>query len=257
VMRLQLDPALAEGYRSPAQRARRITEGWFRANMFCPACPSEKLGPTPDNTRVVDFVCPACGAEFQLKARSGRFGRKLRDAAYAPMMRRILENRCPHFAFLRYDTADWRVTELLLVPGHFVTRAVIERSRPLSRRARRAGWIGCNILLPMIPPHGRVHVVANRTPAPPPVVRAAWARFYWLAGRDVESRGWTADVLRCLAELGRREFTLAEVYAFEGELARLHPANRNIRAKIRQQLQVLRDRGIVRFLSRGRYALLK
>ena len=110
-MRLQLDPALAEGYRSPAQRARRITEGWFRANMFCPACPSEKLGPTPDNTRVVDFVCPACGAEFQLKARSGRFGRKLRDAAYAPMMRRILENRCPHFAFLRYDTADWRVTE--------------------------------------------------------------------------------------------------------------------------------------------------
>jgi type II restriction enzyme len=38
-------------------------------------------------------------------------------------------------------------------------------------------------------------------------------------------------------------------------LAKLHPANRNIRPKIRQQLQVLRDMGLVEFLGGGEYRL--
>lgn len=56
--------------------------------------------------------------------------------------------------------------------------------------------------------------------------------------------------------VARREkirFTLADVYRYEDELARLHPRNRHVRDKIRQQLQVLRDLGIVEFLGGGRY----
>jgi type II restriction enzyme len=33
----------------------------------------------------------------------------------------------------------------------------------------------------------------------------------------------------------------------------LHPQNRNIEAKIRQQLQMLRDHGLIEFLGNGRY----
>ena len=36
-------------------------------------------------------------------------------------------------------------------------------------------------------------------------------------------------------------------------MALKHPNNNNIRAKIRQQLQQLRDRGIISFLGNGRY----
>jgi type II restriction enzyme len=61
------------------------------------------------------------------------------------------------------------------------------------------------------------------------------------------------DVLNVLRGMGRKEFTLAEVYAFEGELARLHPANRFVRPKIRQQLQILRKMGFVKSLGQGRY----
>jgi len=43
------------------------------------------------------------------------------------------------------------------------------------------------------------------------------------------------------------------VYAKEGVIARLHPENRHVRDKIRQQLQVLRDKGLVEFLGRGEY----
>ena len=72
----------------------------------------------------------------------------------------------------------------------------------------------------------------------------------------VEARGWTLDVLNVVRGMGRREFTLAEVYAFAGELARLHPRNRFVRPKIRQQLQILRDLGFVEFLGSGQYGII-
>lgn len=66
-------------------------------------------------------------------------------------------------------------------------------------------------------------------------------------------RGWTLDVLRIVQSFGDREFGLMEVYAFERELSKLHPDNRHIRDKIRQQLQILRDLKFVEFLGGGRY----
>jgi type II restriction enzyme len=62
-------------------------------------------------------------------------------------------------------------------------------------------------------------------------------------------------VLRCVEMIGRQEFTLEEVYAFEAHLSGLYPMNQHVRQKIRQQLQVLRDRGFIEFLGRGRYRL--
>jgi type II restriction enzyme len=51
------------------------------------------------------------------------------------------------------------------------------------------------------------------------------------------------------------EFELAEIYESEEKLAKLHPANRHVRDKIRQQLQVLRDIGILEFRGAGQYSL--
>ena len=58
---------------------------------------------------------------------------------------------------------------------------------------------------------------------------------------DAKQRGWTLDVLNAVRSLGKTEFDLAEVYKSEGKLAKVHPANRHVREKIRQQLQGLRD----------------
>jgi len=63
-------------------------------------------------------------------------------------------------------------------------------------------------------------------------------------------------VLNIVRGLGRREFTLAEVYAEEATLARLHPQNRFVRPKIRQQLQCLRELGIIEFLGGGSYRVV-
>jgi type II restriction enzyme len=61
--------------------------------------------------------------------------------------------------------------------------------------------------------------------------------------------------LNVVRSLGKGEFTLGEVYAREAALARLHPQNRFVRPKIRQQLQILRDLGFVEFLGGGIYRL--
>ncbi len=59
----------------------------------------------------------------------------------------------------------------------------------------------------------------------------------------------------CVEAIGKPRFHLDDVYAFEAELSRLYPDDRHVRNKIRQQLQVLRDRGYLDFVSRGCYRL--
>jgi type II restriction enzyme len=252
-MDLGMNIALAEGYKAPPQIARVVTEAWFLEQMYCPACPSPHLTKTRDNTRVVDFICENCHAEFQLKAKSDHLGKRLRDAAYGPMRERISSGLAPHFAFLVYDRATWSVTSLLFVPGHFLTLSAIEPCKPLSASARRAGWVGCNILTTALPEDGKVFIVSDGRVSDRSTIREKWCRFSWLSDQPAEVRAWAADVLKCVQQIGRKRFSLDDVYSFRNELSRLHPKNNNIEAKIRQQLQILRDRGILRFLSRGEY----
>ncbi len=67
---------------------------------------------------------------------------------------------------------------------------------------------------------------------------------------------WKKDVFECLIDLKSDVFSLDEVYTFEKILKQLHPKNRNVQAKIRQQLQYLRDIGLVEFTRPGLYKKL-
>jgi len=86
-------------------------------------------------------------------------------------------------------------------------------------------------------------------------VRASYNRLRPLEKLQVEKRGWTLEVLQVVQSLGKLEFTLADVYAHADALAKLHPNNAHVRDKIRQQLQVLRDLGLLEFLGSGSYRL--
>ena len=61
--------------------------------------------------------------------------------------------------------------------------------------------------------------------------------------------------MNCIEKLGSKEFSLREVYAFEKILSEKHPENNHVKDKIRQQLQILRDRGYLYFIGVGRYRL--
>jgi len=254
-MDLRLPTEGLENYKSASQRARVGTESWGQANLFCPACDSPKLDGAPRNTVAVDYFCPACNSPFQLKSQSKPPGSKIVDAAYSEMKRAILEDRTPNLFVLHYDLDAWTVRSVLLVPHFAFALSALEKRPPLASTARRAGWVGCNILLDKIPVHARIPIVSEGTPHTPREVRTSYDRLRPLEKLHVEKRSWTLDVLQVVQALGKMDFTLTDVYAHDAALAKLHPKNAHVRDKIRQQLQVLRDLGLLEFLGSGSYRL--
>ena len=254
-MDLRLPTEGLANYKSASQRARICSESWGTQNLYCPCCESNRLTQLPGNTPAVDFRCPQCETGFQLKCSTKPFGRRLLDGAYSKMRHAILHDDTPHFFLLSYALDSMRVQNLLCIPDFAITESALEKRNPLAPTARRAGWVGCNILLDRIPVDARISIVKENRPAPPSEVRHAYNRLKPLASLKLENRGWTLDVLNAIGTLGKREFDLAEIYALEQPLRKLHPKNYHVRDKIRQQLQVLRDHGLLEFLGGGSYRL--
>lgn len=77
-----------------------------------------------------------------------------------------------------------------------------------------------------------------------------WRSTLFLRDASLNARGWLLAVMTVVEAVGNAEFDLDDVYAHEAALSALYPANHNTRPKIRQQLQVLRDRGWLAFTAR-------
>jgi len=242
-------------YKNASQRARVGTESWGASNFFCPSCQSPRLRPAPQGFAAVDYFCPSCDSPFQLKSQSRPIGAKIVDAAYSEMKRAIVEDRTPNLYVLHYDLADWAVRSVILVPHFAFALSAVEKRPPLAPTARRAGWVGCNILLDKIPEDARIPIVQSGKFRPTSEVRNAYQRLRPLEKLKSETRGWTLDVLNVVRSLKKTEFSLTDVYAHTAALAKLHPNNAHVRDKIRQQLQLLRDLGLLQFLSPGSYRL--
>lgn len=253
-MDLQCRIHLALGYKAGPQIARKVSEDWCARELYCPACDSNQLSVSKPNTPVFDFMCPRCEQIYQLKSSRNWGLRKIPDAGYETMVCAIRNDRVPNLLVLQYSV-DWLVKNLLLVPRFFFTESIIERREPLGPGARRAGWVGCNILLNRVPADGRIVMIGAGSCVPKRQVREQFSKIRRLADLPPSSRGWTVDVLNVVRRLGKHRFTLSNVYEHEAELSSVHPTNRNIRAKIRQQLQILRDMSLIEFVRPGEYAL--
>ena len=253
-----LDTAVAEGYTSKAQRSRVITESWAEENLYCPNCEADRIEAHRPGKRVEDFLCPSCDRRIQLKASRGGHGRRVANSAYDAKMEAIERNSAPDYAFMGFDPDIWCVTDLFYVPGYFMTPTVVEKRNPLSSGARRSGWVGSYILLDRIPEAGRIAIVADGSAISRSDARETFEQTAFLAEEGAEARGWTTAVMDCIDDLDLDQggrFELADVYHFEDRLAELYPDNQYVRAKIRQQLQVLRDEGLIEFLGDGEYRL--
>jgi len=253
-MNLQCSTELVAAYKAGPQIARVLSEYWCSRELYCPACDSNHISPSRVNTPALDFTCPKCEQTFQLKSSRIWNPKKIPDAAYDSMIRAIRSDRAPHLLLLQY-TSEWYIKNVLLVPRMFFSESVIEKRKPLSTTARRAGWVGCNILLSGIPEDGKIAIVSAGLPMPEKRVRGEFERVRGLAELPPSFRGWTVEVLNVIRRLGKSQFSLQELYQLEPELQALHPNNRNVRPKIRQQLQVLRDLRLLDFRDKGIYRL--
>ena len=254
-MNLAFDNSISiiEGYHSKTQIARVLTEDWVNQNMYCPRCGNTRIKHFENNRPVADFYCPSCNNEYELKSKNGNLGHKINDGAYKTMIERITSNDNPDFFLMSYSKVESKVKDFILIPKHFFVPDIIEKRKPLAPTARRAGWIGCNILIDKIPKQGRIDIISNGKVTDINKVVDKVNRSNQLETKDMSSRGWLMDVLNCVNKISSKSFTLDEMYQFENLLHIKHPQNNNIKPKIRQQLQFLRDKGFIEFLGNGKY----
>ena len=256
-MNFNLNTSIVEAYHSSSQKARVITEEWVENNMYCPICGASKLTHFEANRPVADFYCEHCKSEYELKSKSRKtlgIGNKIVDGEYNTMIGRITALNNPHFFFLTHY--NFQIKNLILIPNHFFVPSIIEKRKPLSATARRAGWVGCNINLETIPEYGKIYIIQNSVEVNRNVVVDAYHKVESLRVNSIDSRGWLMDVLQCVDKLGD-DFTLDDRYKFTGYLQSKHPDNNFVQPKIRQQLQILRDKGFLEFVSRGHYRKIK
>ena len=242
-------------YISGSQSARAWTERWVRDWVYCPNCGSSKINQFAVNRPVADFFCPSCREEYELKSQKTTFGAKVLDGAFRSMCNRLVSTNNPNLFLLNYDFQRLEVASLFVVPKQFFVREIIEERKPPAPTARRAGWVGCNILLNQIPASGKIFIVRDGKPQSKNTVLEQWKKTLFLRDEGLDARGWLIEVMKCVELIGKSEFELNDVYTFESRLSQLYPNNRHVKQKIRQQLQVLRDNGYLDFVSRGYYRL--
>lgn len=252
-MDLCLDLSLAENYKSNTQKARIFTENWVAYNMFCPQCGHKHISACANNSPVADFSCPSCKNEYELKSKNGKIGAKINDGAYHTMIERITSNNNPHLFVMEYAKPSFTVKNFIFIPNYFFVPDIIEKRKPLAETARRAGWIGCNILLHKIPVQGMVYIINNGILSDKDDILLNINKTRQFETKDIASRGWLMNTLICVNKINTVYFTLTDMYTFEKELHTKHPDNNNIQAKIRQQLQLLRNKGFIEFLGNGKY----
>jgi type II restriction enzyme len=219
--------------------------------------PLTRSGAVPTTARLLtSFVRPVI-RRFSSRVQRNSFGRRILDGAFNAMARAIYSGATPHLLMLRYDSVSWMARDLIFVPNFAFTMSSIEKRAALTATAQRAGWIGCNILICNVPVDLRIPMISAGEIQLPQNVRRRYKSVESLKAIWAEQRGWTLDVLNIVRRIGRSEFELGEVYEHAAELEALHPNNKHIHAKIRQQLQRLRDLGFLRFSNLGVYRLLR
>lgn len=241
------------GYNSESQKVRVVTEEWVLQEAFCPGCGSFSIEQYEAGRPVADFYCTECDEDYELKSKKISFGNKVVDGDFRAMSSRLASDRNPNLFLLSYDADRRAVVNFLVVPKQFFIQDIIERRKPLSSTAKRAGWTGCNILLSGIPEVGKVYIIRDGIDVPQSAVLENWRQTLFLRNKEMESKRWLIEVMNCVERLHSYDFDLHEIYQYEGSLRKIFPHNRHIREKIRQQLQVLRDRGYLDFVGRGRY----
>lgn len=243
---------IAANYKSQSQKIRVMSEKWTAENIFCPNCGHAHITKLTNNKPVADFRCEACGEIYELKSKEGKVGKKIVDGAYATMLERITSLSNPNLFVMDYSR-ELEIIDFVVIPKFFFVPGIIEKRKALAPTARRAGWIGCNILFDQIPTQGIIKMVDQSQILNSDLVVASYDKIKAFRVNNLESRGWIMDVLTCVNAIPTQEFTLADVYGYSDKLQLKHRDNHNIEAKIRQQLQLLRDKGFIEFCERGKY----
>jgi len=251
---LNLYSSLSDGYKNNSQKIRILTENWVNENIYCPSC-GHNVNEYKNNKPVADFFCSRCSEDYELKSKKGNsLGKTIADGAYNTMIERIIGDASPNFFFLNYEKDTYNILNFVATPNYmFIPEMIRKRKKGIPNRPN---YFMCNIDISSIPNSGKISYIKDGKVQSKDKVIDEWNKTIFLKqGYNLKSKGWILDIIKCIEKLGKNNFELRDMYQFEKYLKLKHPDNSNIQAKIRQQLQLLRDRNYLEFVGRGKYRI--
>lgn len=252
-MLLNLNSTLANNYNSNSQKIRVLTESWVLNNIFCPSC-GEKISEYENNRPVADFYCNSCKEDYELKSKNAKsLGNSIADGQYNIMIDKITNNTNPHFFFLNYEKSNYEIINFVAVPKYlFMPDMIIPRNKGLKNRPN---YIMCNMNISTIPESGKIFFIKEKKIEEKSKVIDNWNKTKFLNHTKLNQKGWLIDIMFCIEKIKKQDFTLQELYSFVPYLKTKYPNNNFIEDKIRQQLQILRDKNYLSFEARGKYKI--
>ncbi|EQD62316.1 Dam-replacing family protein, partial [mine drainage metagenome] len=229
---LELPPA-PSGLESPRALARVRTTAWVQTNLYCPQCGRRRLEPTRDGTPFQDFVCAGCREPYELKSSKELHRRRVAGGSFERYRAALQQGAAPNLLLLTYDPGAARVRDLVAINRLLISPlAVRPRARPLPRPSATPYYL-CDLDLARVPESAKVPFLRATHERPKRFVLDSWQRFRFLREAEApDEPDWIRDILALIAGIPNREFTLDDLYEHDPLLARLHPRNHNVRAKI-------------------------
>lgn len=255
MMNLKKYIELSNDYKSNSQKTRVFTEPFVEENFYCPYCGADLISRV-NNDKVRDFDCSKCNENYELKSKQGKsLGKTVADGKYQTMIERISNNSNPNFYFLNYDKENFDVINFCAVPNYFFTpNIIIPRKKGIPNRP---DYIMCNIDISGIPNSGKIFYVKDREIISKTKVLDDWNKTLFLKeSNNIQAKGWLLDTMLCIEQLNKKSFSRQELLNFIPYLQTKYPNNLNIGQKISQQLQILRDKGFLKFTNRGNYEVI-
>ena len=241
-----------------------LTEHWTANNIFCPVCWSA-LDKHKIDKPINDLFCIDCKNDFELKSeklksKKWNFWKMLTWGSYKKAIEAI-ETKPMHLFVLKYSD-DFTITNFLVVPKYFFTKNVIIK-RPKALKGR-SNYFMSDIDFSAIPESWKIHYINNWTYKTRTEILEEWNKVKFLeeikdkkGTEKWEAKWWLLDIMLCIEKLDKKIFHLKELDIFLEELQLKHPKNNYIKDKIRQKIQVLRDKWYLEFVDwKGNYKIL-
>lgn len=119
--------------------------------MMCPVCSEKSLIKYMANEKSKDIKCENCKCQIQVKGKKSTKKKqqilKLLGAEYKTTCLSIKENVVHYLVFLYSVIGDkYKVDDVLFIDRLDINENCIIPRNPLSSKARRAGWQGCNLI---------------------------------------------------------------------------------------------------------------
>jgi type II restriction enzyme len=119
--------------------------------MPCPICNDKALVKYPTNQKAKDVMCKKCSSQIQIKAtkytKDQQTCLKLLGADYKTTCASVKENKVHYLVILYSVISDkYKINEIYFIDRADINESCIIPRKPLSSKARRAGWQGCKLV---------------------------------------------------------------------------------------------------------------